>query len=108
MVDYALWMKPGTGSPDGGYNPSYLGSSGDGSAVKENTLIRQGQLWRLAMAPLLHGSFGHLLFNCLTLYFSSSANGQRIKVNCNEALRNPSKDLPVYPNDQIEVPRRFW
>jgi len=36
------------------------------------------------------------------------ANGQRIKVNCNEALRNPSKDPPVYPNDQIQVPRRFW
>ena len=36
------------------------------------------------------------------------ANGQRIKVNCNEALRNPSKDPLVYPNDQIQVPRRFW
>ncbi len=36
------------------------------------------------------------------------ANGQRIKVNCNEALRNPSKDPPVYPNDQIQVPRKIW
>ena len=36
------------------------------------------------------------------------ANGQRIKVNCNEALRDSSKDLPVYPNDQIQVPRRLW
>jgi polysaccharide export outer membrane protein len=36
------------------------------------------------------------------------ANGQRIKVNCNEALRDSSKDLPVYPNDQIQVPRRIW
>ena len=36
------------------------------------------------------------------------ANGQRIKVNCNEALRNSSKDPPVYPNDQIQVPRRIW
>ncbi len=36
------------------------------------------------------------------------ANGQRIKVNCNEALRDASKDLPVYPNDQIQVPRRIW
>jgi polysaccharide export outer membrane protein len=36
------------------------------------------------------------------------ANGQRIKVNCNEALRDSSKDPPVYPNDQIQVPRRFW
>jgi polysaccharide export outer membrane protein len=36
------------------------------------------------------------------------ANGQRIKVNCNEALRNPPKDPPVYPNDQIQVPRKIW
>ncbi len=36
------------------------------------------------------------------------ANGQRIKVNCNEALRNPTKDPPVYPNDQVQVPRRIW
>ena len=36
------------------------------------------------------------------------ANGQRIKVNCIEALRNPSKDPLVYPNDQIQVPRKIW
>jgi polysaccharide export outer membrane protein len=35
------------------------------------------------------------------------ANGQRIKVNCNKALRDSSKDLPVYPNDQIVV-QRSW
>jgi polysaccharide export outer membrane protein len=36
------------------------------------------------------------------------ANGQRIKVNCNEALRDPYKDPQVYPNDQIQVPRKIW
>jgi polysaccharide export outer membrane protein len=36
------------------------------------------------------------------------ANGQRIKVNCNDALRDSSKDPQVYPNDQIQVPRRIW
>ena len=35
------------------------------------------------------------------------ANGQRIKVNCNKALKDSSKDLQVYPNDQIYVPRRL-
>ena len=35
------------------------------------------------------------------------ANGQRIKVNCTKALENPSLDLPVYPGDQIQVPRRI-
>ena len=36
------------------------------------------------------------------------ANGQRIKVNCNTALKDPSKDPQVYPNDQIQVPRRIF
>ena len=36
------------------------------------------------------------------------ANGKRIKVNCNKTLENPSLDLPVYPGDQIQVPRRFF
>jgi len=36
------------------------------------------------------------------------ANGQRIKVNCDKALQDASQDPPVYPNDQIQVPRRFW
>jgi len=36
------------------------------------------------------------------------ASGKRIKVNCNKALKDPSQDLPVYPGDQIQVPRRFW
>ena len=42
MADYALWMRRGSGSGDSGYTGSYFGSSGDGSAVKENTLIRFG------------------------------------------------------------------
>jgi protein involved in polysaccharide export with SLBB domain len=36
------------------------------------------------------------------------ANGQCIEVNCNKALRDSSKDLQVYPGDQIQVPRRFF
>jgi polysaccharide export outer membrane protein len=36
------------------------------------------------------------------------ANGQTIKVNCNAALKDPSKDLPVYPNDQIQVSRKIF
>ena len=36
------------------------------------------------------------------------ADGKHIKVNCNKALENPSLDLPVYPGDQIQVPRRFF
>jgi polysaccharide export outer membrane protein len=35
-------------------------------------------------------------------------NGKHIKVNCNKALEDPSLDLPVYPGDQIQVPRRFF
>jgi polysaccharide export outer membrane protein len=35
-------------------------------------------------------------------------NGERIKVNCSKALKNPSLDPSVYPGDQISVPRRIW
>jgi polysaccharide export outer membrane protein len=36
------------------------------------------------------------------------ADGERIKVNCNKALEDPSQDPKVYPGDQIQVPRRLW
>ena len=36
------------------------------------------------------------------------ANGQRIKVNCEKAIQDSSQDPLVYPNDQIQVPRRIW
>ena len=36
------------------------------------------------------------------------ANGQTIKVNCEKALQDSSQDPPVYPNDQIQVPRKIW
>ena len=37
-----------------------------------------------------------------------AAGGKPIKVNCVEALKDPSKDLPVYPGDKIHVPQRIW
>ncbi|MEO7300602.1 MAG: polysaccharide biosynthesis/export family protein [Verrucomicrobiota bacterium] len=36
------------------------------------------------------------------------ANGKRIVVNCEKALRDPRLDPPVYPGDSIHVPRRFF
>jgi len=36
------------------------------------------------------------------------ANGQRVKVNCDKALEDPSQDPAVYPGDQIHVDRRLW
>jgi polysaccharide export outer membrane protein len=36
------------------------------------------------------------------------ANGQRLKVNYDDALQDQSKDLPVYPGDQVHVPRKLW
>ena len=35
-------------------------------------------------------------------------NGDHVKVNCDKALRDPTLDLPVYPGDQIHVPRRYF
>jgi protein involved in polysaccharide export with SLBB domain len=36
------------------------------------------------------------------------ANGEKMIINCNDARRNPAKDPPLYPDDQIYVPRRYW
>jgi protein involved in polysaccharide export with SLBB domain len=35
------------------------------------------------------------------------ADGTRVVVDCKKALRNPKFDLPVYPGDVINVPRRI-
>lgn len=34
--------------------------------------------------------------------------GQRIQVDYDEALKNPAKDPPVYPNDQISVDKKIF
>ena len=36
------------------------------------------------------------------------SNGERIKVNCSKAMKDPTLDPPVYPGDQIQVPRRIF
>lgn len=36
------------------------------------------------------------------------AGGQKIKVNCDKAIQDPSQDPLVYPNDQVQVPRRIF
>jgi protein involved in polysaccharide export with SLBB domain len=36
-----------------------------------------------------------------------ASTGQRIQVDYDEALKNPAKDPPVYPNDQINVVKRI-
>jgi polysaccharide export outer membrane protein len=36
------------------------------------------------------------------------ANGERVKVNVDKALENPTLDVQVYPNDQVYVPRRIF
>jgi protein involved in polysaccharide export with SLBB domain len=37
-----------------------------------------------------------------------ASNGQRIRVDYDKALENPAKDLPVYPDDQINVEKRLF
>jgi polysaccharide export outer membrane protein len=36
------------------------------------------------------------------------ANGQRLKVNVDKALENPTLDAKVYPGDHVYVPRRIF
>jgi protein involved in polysaccharide export with SLBB domain len=35
-------------------------------------------------------------------------NGKTEIVDCEKALKDPKRDLPIYPGDQIEVKRRLW
>ncbi len=37
-----------------------------------------------------------------------ASNGQRIRVDYDKALENPAKDLPVYPDDQVNVEKRLF
>lgn len=36
------------------------------------------------------------------------SSGKVLKVNCVAALDHPELDVPVYPNDKIQVPMRWW
>jgi len=36
------------------------------------------------------------------------ANGEKFTVNCIKALQHPELDKPIYPGDQINVPKRLW
>jgi protein involved in polysaccharide export with SLBB domain len=42
------------------------------------------------------------------IWITRAATGERIKVDYDDALTDSSKDLPVYPDDQILVERRVW
>lgn len=35
-------------------------------------------------------------------------NGAKSVIDCKKAQKKPSLDLPVYPDDQVNVPRRYW
>lgn len=35
-------------------------------------------------------------------------DGRTVIVNCNKAIEDSKYDLPVYPGDRIDVPRRSW
>jgi hypothetical protein len=37
------------------------------------------------------------------IWLTHASDGKRIRVNYDDALKNPAKDPPVYPDDQINV-----
>jgi polysaccharide export outer membrane protein len=47
-------------------------------------------------------------FSSHTVWLTRGADGTRIKVNVDKALRDPTQDPPVYPGDQVHVPRRYF
>jgi len=42
------------------------------------------------------------------VWLRHATTGQRIRVNYDDALKNPAKDPPVYPDDQITVDKRLF
>lgn len=42
------------------------------------------------------------------VWLTHTSTGQRIQVNYDDALKNPAKDPPVYPDDQINVEKRIF
>ena len=42
------------------------------------------------------------------VWLTHTSTGQRIRVNYDEALKNPAKDPPVYPDDQVYVEKKLW
>jgi protein involved in polysaccharide export with SLBB domain len=42
------------------------------------------------------------------VWLTHTSTGQRIRVNYDEALKDPAKDPPVYPDDQINVEKRIF
>ncbi len=42
------------------------------------------------------------------VWLTRASTGLRIRVNYDEALKNPAKDPPVYPDDQVYVDKRLW
>ncbi len=47
-------------------------------------------------------------FSSHTVWLTRGSDGTRIEVNVNKALRDPTQDPPVFPGDQIHVPRRIF
>ena len=76
-----------------------------GQVRKENIIPYRGEL------TLLEGiaaAGGFTDFAKKTKVQVTRANGDIFHVNCNDAQKNPQLDLPIYPGDQIFVPRRLW
>jgi polysaccharide export outer membrane protein len=42
------------------------------------------------------------------VYLTHASTGQRIRVNYDDALKDPAKDPSVYPDDQVNVERRIF
>ena len=42
------------------------------------------------------------------VWLTHTSTGQRIRVDYDEALKNPAKDPPVYPDDQVYVEKKLW
>lgn len=67
-------------------------------------------LWTGSMTVLqaINTAGGFTDFASKTKVGLTRVSGERLTVNCKKALDHPELDLPVYPGDKLNIPKRLW
>ena len=66
-AEFTLRVRPGEGDASSLDTLTLWGLG----ALQRVAVVKDGQVWRLFTAPLLHGSVTHLLFNAIALWFAA-------------------------------------
>ncbi len=69
---------------------------------------RQLHLGQMTVLGAIAASGGFTDFAAKTRVELTRGSGEVLRINCNKARNDQSLDLPVFPGDKINVPRRGW